>query len=414
MSVVVSHPTGNPNVRAVLRALEDTGKLDSFHTSVAVRRWLARMPLMPLALQHELDRRVFDEVPETRTVVQPYREVIRVVANRLNLRQLTRHEIGFASVDRVYHDLDRAVARYLEKPGPDVRAVYAYDDGALCTFRAARERGIKTIYELPIAHWRTARQVLAEERDLRPDWSATIDGLKDSRAKCARKDEEIILADQIIVPSAFTKKSLTEHFGDRLAIDIVPYGAPPPYVSRPGVRLAEEPLRIFYAGHLRQRKGVAYLFESMQLADFPWQLTLAGPKPAKTCLALERALDDPRCQWIGSVPHAKLLEEMTRAHVFVLPSLIEGLALVIMEALAAGLPVITTPNSGGTECIDEGVNGFIVPIRDAKAITDRLASLFDDEDRRFTMASAALTKAGRLTWARYEQRIAALVQKAIA
>ncbi|MGZ9158271.1 MAG: glycosyltransferase family 4 protein, partial [Nitrospira sp.] len=349
-----------------------------------------------------------------KTLTHSYREIIRVLANRLGAKSLIRHETGYASIDRLYHDLDRAVARYLATPRLGLRAVYAYDDGALHSFRAARACGIKTIYDLPIAHWRTARQVLAEERDLRPEWGATLDGLKDSEAKCARKDEEIALADHIVVASAFTRKSLTDHFGDGLSIDVTPYGAPPPAISRPSMRLPGEPLRVFYAGHLRQRKGIAYLFDALQLADFPWELTLAGPKPAETCPALERALNDSRCRWLGAIPHVTLLEEMTRAHVFVFPSLIEGFGLVILEAMAAGLPVIATPHTAGPDCIDEGVDGFIVPIRDAEAIACRLAVLHDDEDRRFAMASAALAKAGRLTWARYEEQIAALVRKVTA
>lgn len=414
MGVLVSHPTGNPNVRGVLRALEDCGGLDSFHTALAVPRRLANMPLMPAGLRSELRRRIFDEVPAAKTLVHPYREVIRVLANRLGATSLIRHETGYASVDRVYEDLDRAVSRHLARPGSGVRAVYAYEDGALHSFRAARARDIKTIYDLPITHWRTARQVLAEESEVHPDWAGTIDGLKDSEAKCARKDEEIALADHVVVASAFTRKSLTDHFGSTLEISITPYGAPAPLIPRPGVRPPGEPLRVIYAGHLRQRKGIAYLFEALKQADFLWELTLAGPKPAETCGPLERALDDPRCRWLGAIPHAKLLEQMTRAHVFVFPSLIEGFGLVILEAMAAGLPVITTPHTAGPDCIEEGVDGFIVPIRDAEAITCRLAALYDDEDRRFAMASAALATASRLTWERYERQISALVGKAIA
>jgi alpha-maltose-1-phosphate synthase len=412
MSVVVSHPTGNRNVRAVLRALERSGDLQTFHTSLAIPRQAATTALLPLALRRQLARRVFEEIPASKTLARPQREVIRLAAQRLGMQWMIRHETGFASIDRVYENLDRFVARYLSKPG-SARAVYAYEDGALHSFRAARTSGIRTIYELPSTHWRTLRRILAEERELHPDWGATLVGLKDSGAKCARKDEEIALADRIVVPSAFTRKSLTDHFGEELPIVVIPYGAPPPLISRPTMRVRREPLRVFYAGRLRQSKGVAYLFDSLQLADFPWELTLAGPKPAETCLALERALASPNCRWLGAIPHAALLEEMTRAHVFVFPSLAEGLALVILEAMAAGLPVITTPHAGGPECIDEGVEGFVVPIRDAEAITGRLAALYDDEDRRFSMASAALAKASRMTWRRYEKQIGALIRKAI-
>ena len=414
MSVLVSHPTGKPDLRAVLRALQKTGALHSFHTSVAVPRQIRDSPYLPTALRRELARRVFDEVPASKTRSRPYRELVRVVAERLSLRSLVRHETGFASVDRVYEDLDLAVARYLANPGNGVRAVYAYEDGALHSFRAARSRGITTIYDLPTVHWRTLKRILREERDLRPEWASTLDGLRDSEAKHARKDEEIRLADHIFVASSFTKQSLTDHFGDALPIEVAPYGAPSPLIDRPCARAPGEPLRILYAGRLRQSKGVAYLFESVQRADFPWQLTLAGSKPAEKCHALERVLDHPRCQWLGAVPHATLLAEMTRAHVFVFPSLVEGFGLVILEAMAAGLPVITTVNTGGPECIDDGSDGYIVPIRDADAIICRMAALYDDENRRLEMACAALAKAARWSWSRYERQIGALVRNILA
>src|SRR5512134_1326500 len=136
MSVLVSHPTGNPNVRGVLRALEASGDLHSFHTSVAIPPRLARTPLMPTVLKRELERRVFDEIPGAKTRGYPYRDVGRVLANRLGLHPLIRHENDFASIDRVYHGLDRAVARHLAKPGSAVRAVYAYEDSALHSFRS--------------------------------------------------------------------------------------------------------------------------------------------------------------------------------------------------------------------------------------------------------------------------------------
>ncbi len=413
MSVVVSHPTGNPNVRAVLRALWGSEQLHSFHTSLAVPHGIAGASLWPDAVRQELRRRVFDEIPSDRIRTHPYRELLRIAASRLGVQSLVRHEMGFASVDRVFQDLDAAVAHFLDRPDPEIRVIYSYEDGALLSFRAARKRGIKTIYDLPIAHWRTAWRVLSEERDLRPEWSSTLDGLADSEGKRARKDEEIALADRIVVASAFTKRSLTDEFGDRLAIDVTPYGAPSPSVIEPSRRATGEPLRIFYAGHLRQRKGVAYLFDAIQRVDFPIELRLAGPKPGQTCEALETNLADPRCRWLGAIPHATLLREMTRAHVFVFPSLLEGFGLVILEAMAAGLPVITTPHTAGPDCIAEGVDGFIVPIRQPDDIANRLAVLYDDEPRRYAMATAALAKAVRISWSRYEHQIAELVSRLV-
>jgi glycosyltransferase involved in cell wall biosynthesis len=414
-AVLVSHPTGNANVRAVLRALGAGGRLDSFWTALALPPdWLGA-PFLGERARRELGRRAFPEVPWARTRVRPLREAVRLGAARLGWSQLARHETGWASVDRVYRQLDRAVAAHLA--GPDarsVRAVYAYEDGARDTFKAARARGIRCIYDLPIAHWRTLRRLLQEEAALHPAWAPTMEGLMDSCEKLARKDEEIALADNIVVASTFTRKSVEDRFGTNLAIEVGAYGAPPPLVDRPNRRGPGELLHLLYAGHLAQRKGLAYLIAALRRLDVPWRLTLAGPRPAHAPAALASLLADARCAWLGHLPHRTLLETMTRAHVFVFPSIVEGFGMVLYEAMAAGLPVVTTPHTAGPDIMTDGREGFIVPIRDPDAIAARLTLLYEDEARRQQMAAAALACAARSGWETYEARIAQLVEAVLA
>ncbi len=411
----MSHPTGNANLRAVLRAVAGAERLDSFWTALALPPPLASTPLLGDGIRRELARRCFPEVPWRRVRTRLRREVVRLGARALGWRGLHRHEVGWASVDGVYHDLDARVAAYVRAAGAQrpARAVYAYEDGALATFRAARARGVTCLYDLPIAHWRTLRRLLAEEAELQPAWAATMEGLRDSAAKLARKDEELRLADRVVVASSFTRRSLEEHFGDALAVTVTPYGAPPPLVDAPAVRRRDAPLHLLYAGHLAQRKGLAYLVAALARLDVPWRLTLAGPKPAAAPAALEALLADPRCDWLGTVPHATLLEAMTRAHVFVFPSIVEGFGMVLYEAMAAGLPVITTPNTAGPDILTEGVEGFVVPIRDPDAIAERIAALAADEDRRQAMATAALATAAASGWRAYEDRISALLDEVL-
>lgn len=414
MSVVLSHPTGNANVRAVLRAISEAGRLDSFWTTLAVPARLVDGSVNGSRLGRQLGRRSFPEVPSSRLRSRPGREALRLAARTLRLEGLVRHETGLASVDAVYHDLDRRVARYLgDRESRDARAVYAYEDGGLETFRAAGPRGVRRFYDLPIAHWRTLRAVLAQECELYPAWASTMEGVRDSPAKLARKDEEIRLADRIVVASSFTRQSLEAHFGAELDITVTPYGAPPPRRDRPAERGAGQPLRVLYAGHLSQRKGLAYLIRALKHTDVPWTLTLAGPALGAMPAELRDLLADPRCTWLGHVPHATLLEHMGRAHVLVLPSLIEGFGLVLLEAMSAGLPVITTPNTAGPDIMEDGREGFLVAIRDPEAIAERLHRLHADEALRQSMAMAALRRAGQASWRHYEDMIGNLVSEAL-
>lgn len=410
MTVVVSHPTGNANLRAVLRSLAAKGLLEEFVTTVAIPPRILGNPILSQATRRRLGQRCFVEADWGRTRITPFREVTRLAARRLGLTALTRHELGWAAVDAVYRDVDLATASRIQRASPGrLKAVYAYEDGALETFRVAKAKGVACLYDLPIAHWRSLKRLLEEEAQRLPEWAPTMEGLLDSAKKHARKDEEIALADQILVASSFTRNSLTEHFGDSIKVTVVPYGCPTPTIPRPSERLHGAPLRLFYAGHLAQRKGIADLIEATRRLQFDWHLTLAGPLPATVPPALREALADPRVDWLGVVPHATLLERMSEAHVFVFPSIVEGFGMVITEAMASGLPVVTTPNTAGPDIIESGREGIIVPIRDPDAIATALTRLAEDEELRRGMAERSLETAHRLSWETYEARISELV-----
>ncbi len=125
-------------------------------------------------------------------------------------------------------------------------------------------------------------------------------------------------------------------------------------------------------GALCLRKGSPYLFEAFRLihkqipnARFVLRnIVFDDFKPL-----LPRFRDLP-VTWLGVMPHAELAAHLRQADIFILPSLEDGLALTVVEALACGLPVITTPNTGASELIQPGINGEVVPIRDPQAIAD--------------------------------------------
>lgn len=107
--------------------------------------------------------------------------------------------------------------------------------------------------------------------------------------------------------------------------------------------------------------------------------------------------------YIGQVPRALVQEEFRAADLFVFPTLAEGFALVHLEALACGVPVITTPHCGSA--VRDGVDGFVVPIRDASAIADRVQLLLRDRTFRDRMSAAARTRASEFVWDRYAEHL---------
>lgn len=404
--LLLAHPTGNTFSRAAARAFHAQGLLREFDTCLV---WDPHSPLariIPAVLAAQLRRRAFKDVPPALLHSFPRRELLRLVGVGRIIPWLQRHEHGPLAIDSVYRSFDRHVAVRL--PTLDgLKAVYAYEDAALHTFRAAKELGLRRFYDLPIGHWRSAQAIFAEERDHQPAWACTLTGLGDSPAKLARKDEELSLADTVIVPSQFVLSTLLEHAACSVPVSVVPFGSPTalafPIPSNQG-----GPLRVLYVGSLGQRKGLSYLLEAIQILGDQVSLTLIGRPTSPDCAPLNAALE--RHHWIPTLPNPQILAQMSRHDVLVLPSLFEGFALVISEAMSQGLPVIATPNSGATECVRDGQEGFIVPIRSSHAIAARLQQLVDHPDQLDAMRQSCLNRARELGWNVYESALSALVR----
>jgi starch synthase len=402
--ILFSHPTGNTNVRHAAQALEEAGLLAEFWTCVSWNPEAPMNSLIPQKLRSQLCRRALPQVLRGKVRHVPWREAGRMLASALDVPALTGHESGIFSIDAVYRSLDRHVARRVRRGG-GITAVYAYEDGASMAFAAAKARGLKCLYDLPIGYWRVAHAIYAEEMEREPQWAVTLTGTLDSPEKLARKDEELRLADAVFVASSFTKKSIGFAPGvvDK-PVHVISYGSPLTPPPAAAAARAGGKLKVLFVGSLGQRKGLSYLLEAVALLGDRVELTLVGNKTTKDCAPLNDALK--RHRWIPTLPHAEVLREMSRNDVFVFPSLFEGFGLVLLEAMSQGLPVITTENTAGPDLIAEGENGFIVPIRSAQAIAEKLDLLARDSSLLLAMKAAARETAVRHAWTQYRARLA--------
>jgi glycosyltransferase involved in cell wall biosynthesis len=158
---------------------------------------------------------------------------------------------------------------------------------------------------------------------------------------------------------------------------------------------------------MTQRKGLADLFAALRLLDrSDVELVVMGAPIAP--------MDFYRSQYPKFIhepprPHAQVLALMGTCDVLVLPSLVEGRALVQQEALSRGLPLLVTANAGGEDLITPGVTGWLVPPRDPHALAERISSLADHRPTIEPMREAAQGQAAALTWASYAQKIMAAI-----
>ena len=411
--ILVTHPFGNANVRALLAALADAGLLAKYITALG---WSNESPCLaraPEGWRTELGRRSYDLAPG-QLEVHPLRELVRLAASKLGIRQLIAHEHGWASIDRVWQELDRCAADYLQlrEHATQIRAVYAYEDCALELFRVAEKIGTRRIYDLPIAYWELARRLLDEEAERYPDWEPTLGGTRDSNEKLARKTQELQLAELVVCPSNFVLESLPPSVRESRSCIVAPFGSP---ASRDGEGVRPDgtrPLRVLFCGSLTQRKGLADLFAAMKLVASPEiELVVMG--------SLLQPLAWYREQLPGFIyepprPHAEVLRLMRSCDLFVLPSIVEGRALVQQEAMACGLPLIATRNAGGDDLIVEGETGFLVPIRSPEAIAEKISWCAMHRESISGMGIAAQRRAAELTWRGYGEKVLAALRPLIA
>jgi len=366
--VVLVHPFGNANVRAVLQGLEAAGLLARFVTTVGWSNY--SYPELSDQIRGRLRRNY--PLPAERIDIHPFRESVRLAASALKLSRITEHEVGWASIDKVWQGVDRKAARCLRKRayGTNVRAVYAYEDCAANVFETAAELGLRRIYDLPIAYWETSRTLLREEASRYPDWEPTLGATRDSEEKLARKTRELELAELVLCPSEFVRESLPPGKKASTRCIVAPFGTPDVQIDESlNQRSVDQPLRILFAGSLSQRKGLADLFQATKLLNSKAIELVVMGSPLRS-LDWYRQFADftyerPR-------PHAEVLRLMQTCDVLVLPSIVEGRALVQQEAMACRLPVIATKNAGADDLIVNGETGFLVPIRSPGAIAERI------------------------------------------
>ncbi|GIZ10047.1 glycosyltransferase family 4 protein [Flavobacterium sp. UMI-01] len=403
--IVFSHPTLNANAKALIQGLFKNKILYKLYTCVAIFKGQVLYKLGVNPKLKDLKRRRLDKRWQKFTEVNSFFEFGRLIASKLQLEPLTRHEKGFFCIDRVYQKHDHWVATTLAKAKKEgVTGVYAYEDGAFATFTKAKQLGIKCIYDLPIGYWRMARLLMQKEFELNPEWASTLTGFNDSVAKLQKKDQELALADVIYVASSFTKQTLTAYSGKLAEIKVIPYGFPEVNFKKEYRSLEGRKLKILFVGGLSQRKGISYLFEAVAGLREQVELTVVGHKSVANCSALNQALEQHH--WIPTLPHHQVLACMREHDVFVFPSLFEGFGLVITEAMSQGIPVITTERTAGPDLITEEEDGWIVPAGSASAIKEVLEKILEAPQVVQQYGLAAQRKAQTRPWSVYAQEMA--------
>ena len=289
-------------------------------------------------------------------------------------------------------------ARWVERSLPECDLYVGLSGSSLRAGRRARRLGVRYVCDRGSSHIRVQDRLLREEHAL---WGMPFSGI-DSRI-IEREEAEYAEADCITVPSRFVLRSFVEQGLAESRLRLLPYGV---NLSRfqPVASPHAGRFDVLFVGGMSLRKGVPYLVKAYKELSHPAKsLTFVGA-PALDLIAQlrTRGLWPEDAKVVGHVPQAQLKNLMSRSHVMVLPSIEEGLAMVQAQAMACACPIIASRNTGCEDLFDDGVEGFIVPARDARALTERMQRLADAPALRSTIAQRALDRVQRMGgWSEY-------------
>lgn len=230
--------------------------------------------------------------------------------------------------------------------------------------------------------------VLKAEAERNPRWAAFMGDIADSAEVEIDYEAELAAAAGVLANSSFTAASFLEAGIRRENIHVEPLSLDPGRVRAAvsGIRPepsadqfnGKRPLQLLYAGQIVQRKGLSYLFDALsRLPAGRVELTLVGSDPVQMAAALSHAYPSVVARFTGPMAQDRLWRLMAGSDLFVFPSLLEGFGNVLLEALAAGLPVLTTANTGAPDLDIFGRCAVRVEAADAASIEAELQLIID-------------------------------------
>ncbi len=295
---------------------------------------------------------------------------------------------------------DRIASRWI----PRSRIYHGWTGLSLAGLRIAKGHGSVTLVENPSmhpGHWQEAVLQECDAFGVNPrDCRATLPSLL-----IERMEREFELCDRIVVPSAIAQRSF-ERLGISGKAVVVHAGVDHDFFRPSASPKTSGVFRVCYVGRVELAKGLTYLLEAWKrLALTNAELLLVGDvAPEMQSVIKSYALSTVRFK--GFSTRDDVAQSYRDSDLFVFPSVNEGLARVLLEAMATELPVIATDKSGAEDCITQGQEGTIIPARDANALAESILWHFQHREE-----SAAMGKAGRrrieqeFTLSHYEERM---------
>lgn len=414
MNLLFGAVAHNQHAQQIAKALHEAdvlGRYQSLGVDHYSRSWARRLRRQLGRAVPSLDRllkpRHISAIPDHLVYADWTWDLPRTVAANLNLARIEDW-----LWERSEWKLDRDLAEIIRRSEYD--AFFGIEHSALAALKTAKDMGKPGILGYMGGHHSKLEKWVYREYEQFPELKTparkAILGRRRSR-RYQRKDREADLADFIHTNSEFTKQSLVEAGVEEGKIHSVPLGCPP--VRDEAMQSNERGgnQKIIFAGNASIQKGFHYLIDA-------WRNVDPGGRAELHCYGAvtvpDAVLRDLPSSVIlhGRVEQERLFDAFLEGSSLVLPTLLDGFGMVVSEAFAHGLPVITTPNAGAADLVREGENGFLVPPRDSEALAEQLDWVLRHPDEVHSMRAAARRTAASWSWADFRETLRAQLDEA--
>lgn len=345
-----------------------------------IERWLPNK--LATLLSRELRRRHTPLLDARLVRAFGLDEWLEIATRRVGLRRLS-HRLNVRG--NIHFSTD--VIRLIEREPVDV--LWGYNSSSLGVFRWAKRHGLKCVLDQTIGHPRALNSLIAGEQKRHPEFFYDMVPPYDE-AWIATEDEEIALADVVVVGSPFCYRTMVDNGCPPEKLRIIPYGfdetifPETPPIRRP---LNGRPIEFLFLGAVTARKGIAYLLEAFsRISPEKASLTVVG----NLAVPLETfARYSSRIRYIPQLPRTEVVQHLRSADVLIFPSLFEGSALVLQEAIGAGIGIIQSAASG-VGVFADGSNGIMLEEVSVDTLVSAVQQVIQNHD--------IITQWGKASW----------------
>jgi len=373
-------------------ALQENHALEALVTEAYFSKFWAETGLCGKNFHRFAKVRHHADIPATKAV-RSYGAFVHTLQARFNRRKDSPH---FAAADRLLSEKAGQVA--LSRGAPLIAYSY-YADAA---FRLMDGSGLPRVLFQVHPNGKYLRELFQKEIEKVPEAKSSLMEETEMSSLFAHNDETFAMADAVICASSFTRHSLAAA-GSQAPAHVVGYGVDLDLFSARTDAPAAKTLTVGFVGALSQRKGARYLLGA--LAALPkGSVKLVIYTRTSVDRDLIRGFEDVDVEIRGGLSDAALAADLKGCDLVALPSIAEGFGLVILEAMACGVPVLCTTSTGGADFIVHRQNGLLIEPGSTAAIEQELVWALSHRDELFAMGQAARREAEKHTWAEYRRK----------